>query len=179
MPGISHLTIIRQLTNCWAMDEVVSIARALADPARVRALLALRGGELCACQVIELLGLAPSTVSKHMSILRQAGLVEARKEGRWMYYRLPAEEAPRTVREAIEWVVRALGDDERVRADVAQLCCITELEPSELWRKQTERSKCCSSAPETPAAVRWRKDGLATSKPTRSSRTPRGSKRTG
>jgi len=51
----------------------------------------LSGGELCACQIIEMLGLAPSTVSKHMSILRQAGLVETRKEGRWIYYRLAEE----------------------------------------------------------------------------------------
>jgi DNA-binding transcriptional ArsR family regulator len=48
----------------------------------------LTSGELCVCQVTEVLQLAPSTVSKHMSILRQAGLVEARKEGRWIYYRL-------------------------------------------------------------------------------------------
>jgi DNA-binding transcriptional ArsR family regulator len=50
-------------------------------------------GELCVCQIIELLGLVPSTVSKHMSILKQAGLVENRKEARWMYYRLPKKEA--------------------------------------------------------------------------------------
>jgi ArsR family transcriptional regulator len=46
-------------------------------------------GELCVCQLIKMLGLAPSTVSKHMSILRQARLVQARKEGKWMYYRFP------------------------------------------------------------------------------------------
>jgi ArsR family transcriptional regulator, arsenate/arsenite/antimonite-responsive transcriptional repressor len=46
---------------------------------------------LCLSQIIELLGLAPSTVSKHMAILHQAGLAETRKDGRWIYYRLAGE----------------------------------------------------------------------------------------
>jgi DNA-binding transcriptional ArsR family regulator len=59
--------------------------KALADETRVRTLLSLRQGELCVCQITELFGLAPSTVSKHLSILFQAGLVDSRKDGRWMY----------------------------------------------------------------------------------------------
>ena len=70
------------------MLETLNITKALSDENRIRALMMLTGGELCVCQIIEMLGLAPSTVSKHMSILRQAGLVETRKEGRWIYYRL-------------------------------------------------------------------------------------------
>ena len=54
-------------------------------------LLALRGGELCVCQITELFGLAASTISKHLSILYQAGLVDSRKEGRWIFYALPAQ----------------------------------------------------------------------------------------
>lgn len=70
------------------MDAFTGITKALSDSHRVRALKALRRGELCACQIIELLRLAPSTVSKHMSVLKQAGLVESRKDSRWVYYRL-------------------------------------------------------------------------------------------
>ena len=66
------------------MNELLNITRALADESRVRALLALRQGELCVCQLTELFGAAPSTVSKHLSVLYQAGLVESRKEGRWV-----------------------------------------------------------------------------------------------
>ena len=69
------------------MLDFMAIAKALADENRVRLLLALQKQELCVCQLIELMGLAPSTVSKHMSILKQARLVEARKQGRWVYYR--------------------------------------------------------------------------------------------
>jgi DNA-binding transcriptional ArsR family regulator len=73
------------------MREVLDILKALADENRLRALCALRGGELCVCQIIALLGLAPSTVSKHLAILRSARLVESRKEGRWIYYCLSKE----------------------------------------------------------------------------------------
>jgi DNA-binding transcriptional ArsR family regulator len=145
------------------MKALLDITSALADEGRVRALLALRGGELCACQLIELLRLAPSTVSKHMALLKQAGLVDARKEGRWTYYRLVGPEAPPVAREAIAWVVGAAGKDDVARADVKRLCCIVQEDPGELCkRQQAERSKCCSSAPATRAAARWRKGGLAT-----------------
>lgn len=70
------------------MRETMDVLKALADETRLRALGALQGGELCVCQLIALLNLAPSTVSKHLTILRAARLVESRKDGRWMYYRL-------------------------------------------------------------------------------------------
>jgi len=73
------------------MRDIMDILKALADENRLRALGALRGGELCVCQLIALLDLAPSTVSKHLTILRAARLVESRKDGRWMYYRLSKE----------------------------------------------------------------------------------------
>ena len=63
------------------MREFMNITKALADENRVRMLMALRGGELCVCQITELFGLAPSTMSKHLSMLFQAGLVESRKDG--------------------------------------------------------------------------------------------------
>jgi DNA-binding transcriptional ArsR family regulator len=148
------------------LEEFIAIANALADENRVRALLALRGGELCLCQVIELLRLAPSTVSKHMSILRQAGLVHARKEGRWMYYRLPdpqVDDVPAAVGEALEFVRTCVGKCDTAREDVRSVCCIVKEKPEDLCKRQlAERSKCCSSAPGTRAAARWRKAGLAT-----------------
>ena len=73
------------------MRETMDMLKALADANRVRLLFALRDGELCVCQLIALLDLAPSTVSKHLTILRAARLVESRKDGRWMYYRLSRE----------------------------------------------------------------------------------------
>ncbi len=102
------------------MKETIVITKALADPNRVRTLMFLRRGELCVCQIIEMLGLAPSTVSKHMSILYQAGLVEARKQGRWMYYRLPKKPSP-CLRKALQWMRETLTNDEQVLDDAKKL----------------------------------------------------------
>ena len=84
------------------MRDFMYITKALADESRVRMLMALRGGELCVCQITELFGFAPSTVSKHLSILFQAGLVESRKKDRWIYYQLPGKNAPAAVRAALD-----------------------------------------------------------------------------
>ena len=92
------------------MREIIDIAKALSDPNRVRALMLLTDGPLCVCQIIEMLGLAPSTTSKHMSVLRQAGLVEANKEGRWMHYALARKGVSPQVRKAIRWIVSALSN---------------------------------------------------------------------
>lgn len=98
------------------MRAFLSVAKALADENRVRVLVFLRTGELCLCQIVEMLGLAPSTVSKHIAVLHQAGLVESCKEGRWMYYRLAGQGAPPWVRDAIRWVHKGLEKDLQVLA---------------------------------------------------------------
>ena len=99
------------------MKSFIRITRALSDPTRVRALMLLRGGELCLCQLIEFFGLAPSTVSKHLGVLHDAGLVLFRKEGRWRYYRLAGRTAPAHVRSALRWVVGSLADDPDIARD--------------------------------------------------------------
>jgi ArsR family transcriptional regulator, arsenate/arsenite/antimonite-responsive transcriptional repressor len=118
------------------MRDILNITRALADENRVRALLALREGELCVCQITELLGVAPSTMSKHLSILHQAGLVESRKEGRWIYYRLPGRRAPRAVREATRWLCQSLAANAGAERDARQLRAIRKMDPAELCKRQ-------------------------------------------
>src|SRR5512136_2032622 len=81
-----HFVIWRNNDRGDSMREVLAITNALADESRVRALIALTRGQLCVCQIAEFLQLAPSTVSRHLSILRQVVLVEYEKRGRWMYY---------------------------------------------------------------------------------------------
>jgi ArsR family transcriptional regulator, arsenate/arsenite/antimonite-responsive transcriptional repressor len=119
------------------MNNFILVTKALSDTNRVRALMALRSGELCVCQIIELLGLAPSTVSKHMSILRHAGLVASRKEERWMYYRLPGNnEMPEMVRKAVKWVFEQLEDSDLICADYKNMKKITKQNPSSLCKMQ-------------------------------------------
>src|SRR5579864_5926947 len=103
------------------MKDFLNITKALADENRLRMLMALQSGEICVCQLTELMGLAMSTVSKHLSILYQAGLVHARKEGRWIYYSLPQNGTLTTAREALAWVRRSLQGNERVAADEKRL----------------------------------------------------------
>ena len=102
------------------MDIFLNTTKALSDANRVRVLLALRQGELCVCRIIELLQLAPSTVSKHLSILKQAGLIESRKEGRWMHYRLPGREQAGSWR-TLKWVFENMGDAPEIAGDRARM----------------------------------------------------------
>jgi ArsR family transcriptional regulator len=146
------------------MREVVTIAKALADENRVRILAILHGRELCVCQVIELLELAPSTVSKHLSVLKQARLVESRKHGRWMYYRLADDEAPQAAKGAIGWALHALGQDKQLETDARRLQRILEIDPEVLCLQQRERTEgtsceCSSSAPAIPVAAKWLSPG--------------------
>jgi ArsR family transcriptional regulator len=114
------------------MRDFINIAKALSDENRVRALMMLSEGELCVCQLIEMLALAPSTVSKHMSILFQAGLVNARKQGRWNYYRLADDNAPEFVRQAIRWVQSTLAHNKQIRADAKQVKRVCKMDKAEL-----------------------------------------------
>jgi len=118
------------------MRDFMTVIKALADENRVRTILALHGRELCVCQIIELLGLAPSTVSKHMAILYQARLVESRKQGRWIHYRLAGDDAPAEVREAIAWACRSLSSAREIRHDAARLKRLLKLDPHELCKNQ-------------------------------------------
>ena len=114
------------------MREFLNTAKALSDPARVRVLVALRGGELCLCHFIALLELSPSTVSRHLDILYQVGLVERRKEGRWCYFRLAGREAAPAVRGALRWVEVALGEAEELQADLTRVARLRNADPKKL-----------------------------------------------
>ena len=114
------------------MREFLNITKALSDPARVRVLLALREGELCLCHFIALLKLSPSTVSKHLDLLYQAGLVERRKEGRWCLFRLAGRDAEPAVRSALRWVEAALAKSPEARADATRVARLRNADLKEL-----------------------------------------------
>ena len=72
-------------------DQARALLKALADPLRLAVIEALGGGERCVCELTGELGLAQSKLSFHLKVMKEAGLLEAREEGRWIYYRLRAE----------------------------------------------------------------------------------------
>jgi DNA-binding transcriptional ArsR family regulator len=120
------------------MRDLMAVTKALADESRVRILLALEPGELCVCQIVELLQLAPSTVSKHMSILKHARLLESGKEGRWMFYRLTDKDGPAAAKEMSELICRLTADDARRREDAKRLKQILKLDRDELCKRQSQ-----------------------------------------
>ncbi len=70
------------------MKSFVRVMKALSDPNRVRIMKLLDSKDLCVCELQALIGLAQSTVSKHLKVLEEANLVEHKKEGLWIIYRL-------------------------------------------------------------------------------------------
>ena len=76
------------------MKDVVNIFKALADPTRLRIVLLLRRRELCVCEMMFILRMEQSRVSHHMRVLRDAGIAEDVREGRWIIYRVPEAARP-------------------------------------------------------------------------------------
>ncbi|MEW6336815.1 MAG: ArsR/SmtB family transcription factor [Acidobacteriota bacterium] len=133
------------------LDRHVGICKALAHPARVRALGLLRGGELCVCQVIAVLQLAPSTISAHLAELKRAGLVEERKAGRWVYYRLPDGEPEK---EIVNRVLAEVGTDPQLRADAKLLAALRKVDLVKLCRVDFDLSRLGVRLPVVAAGER-------------------------
>jgi len=123
-----------------SIPKFLDIIKAISDENRLRAIMALRTGELCVCQIVELLQLAHSTVSKHMSILKQAGLVQSRKKGRWVFYRLrDADETSSLAEQALSWACDAVSQDPIILKDECQLSEVLRLDPEELCRSKKKK----------------------------------------
>ena len=99
--------------------------RALADSTRLRLLNLMNGREVCVCYFVEILKTSQPKISRHLAYLRRAGIVAARRDGKWMHYRLvpPPSHAGE---EILEQALDALGKDRRFEADRERLklaCC--------------------------------------------------------
>jgi ArsR family transcriptional regulator len=96
--------------------------KALADRNRLRVVAALMNTEeLCACQISGFLGVTGATASRHMELLIRAGLVDSRKVGRWVYYKLsPAVPSP-----LFQWLDKTLSEDPEIMQDRGTLSRIT------------------------------------------------------
>jgi ArsR family transcriptional regulator, arsenate/arsenite/antimonite-responsive transcriptional repressor len=121
------------------MRDFLDITKALAEENRLRILWMLKDNELCVCQIVEILNLAPSTVSKHLAILSQARLIDFCKRGRWVYYRLCCDDLRPEVCSACDWVYASLANDPQILADQTKLKELLKLDPEELCRIQAER----------------------------------------
>jgi DNA-binding transcriptional ArsR family regulator len=124
------------------LESAVAAARALGHPARLRTIAMLRSGELCVCQITEVLKLAPSTVSAHLKELKQAGLVSERKDGRWVYFDLVNDESTRFWTEA---ALSPLVNDPQIEADDRLVDELRRLPVEDLCRFGYEAAKKMST----------------------------------
>jgi len=113
------------------LDRTVALARAFGNPARLRIATMLRTGDLCVCQITEVLGLAPSTVSAHLRELRQAGVTNERKVGRWVYVRLADEPGARPW---IDSALTAVAGDQQIKTDATLVEELRRLPVEDLCR---------------------------------------------
>src|SRR5277367_6699370 len=105
--------------------DTVLLFAALADPTRLRLLNLMNGREVCVCYFVEILKQPQPKISRHLAYLRRAGIVEARREGKWMHYRI---ERPTDLRAAsiFDATLKSFEMDKGMQSDLARLgqaCC--------------------------------------------------------
>ncbi len=118
------------------MEDITAVFKALADPNRLKALCALEDGRLCACQIIELLDLAPSTVSRHMDVVLGAGLIKATKKQRWVYYELEGKDTPEPARQTLKLLHDLFRNRDEMQVVKEEIKKIKAIGPEEICRKR-------------------------------------------
>jgi ArsR family transcriptional regulator, arsenate/arsenite/antimonite-responsive transcriptional repressor len=112
-----------------SMGSAERVFRALSDRTRLRILHLLLPGELCVCHLVDVLDLPQPKVSRHLAYLRSAGLVIARKEGLWNYYRLASAQSEfnKKLLECLESCFREMPelarDAEQLKKSIREWCC--------------------------------------------------------
>ncbi len=117
------------------MLDFLYISKAFAEENRLRILNLLKEQELCVCQIVEVLKLAPSTISKHLSILEQARLVESDKRGKWVYYKLPVKPS-KEVKDSLKLVFSSTLESPQIKSDSKDLQKVLKVCVESLCKKQ-------------------------------------------
>ncbi|MGA3045225.1 MAG: metalloregulator ArsR/SmtB family transcription factor [Terracidiphilus sp.] len=105
--------------------DLALLFAALADRTRLRLLNLMNGKEVCVCYFVEILGQSQPKISRHLAYLRRAGIVTARREGKWMHYKI-VEPANAGAAKILREMLSVLNDDKAMRADATKLnkaCC--------------------------------------------------------
>jgi ArsR family transcriptional regulator len=107
-------------TEHLEVRPITRLCRALGDETRMRIVALLSHGELCVCHLESALDLNQSTASRHLGILKSVGIVDSRRDGTWVYYRLIDQEHE-TVARTLGVLVAAFGAERTLKADHAKL----------------------------------------------------------
>lgn len=110
--------------NKIMLEEKIKIFKALSDPNRLRILKALQTKVLCVCEIRELLQLANSTVSQHLSILKQEGFILEEKEGKWVNYYINPQPSDPRISAFLSMLDFWIGDEKAIIADKEKICCL-------------------------------------------------------
>lgn len=106
------------------MKALERILKAMADSNRLRILKMLELRPLCNCEIQDILGLAPSTTSKHLGLLRDAGLISDERQGKWVIYRLAPADASKEVRALSQFMATWGQTDPQVQQDKNQVLAL-------------------------------------------------------
>ena len=122
---------------CSESKDMAGLFAALADTTRLRLLNLMAGREVCVCHFVEILGQSQPKISRHLAYLRNAGIVAARREGKWMHYSIcaPNNTAAAAVLAA---ALAALKSDKQMQVDRARLdrvCCVPHNEKFRLLQE--------------------------------------------
>jgi ArsR family transcriptional regulator len=115
-----------------AASDLVSIFSALADRTRLRLLNLLRGGEVCVCYFVEILDETQPKISRHLAYLRRAGIVNARRDGKWIHYSIARPEDPNAAA-VLDTTLAAIEHDRQMQRDrlaIQRACCAAKLPAS-------------------------------------------------
>lgn len=105
--------------------DLVTLFAALADPTRLRLLNLMDGREVCVCYFVEILKQGQPKISRHLAYLRRAGIVEARRDGKWMHYRIERPDDPKAA-SILDATLKSFETDPKMKADLLRLgqaCC--------------------------------------------------------
>ena len=114
-----------RMYNARVQPDLVTLFAALADRTRLRVLNLLRAGEVCVCYFVEILGESQPKVSRHLAYLRRAGVVHARRDGKWIHYSLAKPGDP-SMAQVLESTLAALDRDKQMQRDrslLERVCC--------------------------------------------------------
>lgn len=113
------------------IEEKAKLFKALSDPNRLRILKMLQARKLCVCEITDVLDLATSTVSEHLSVLKRAGFIVEEKDGKWVNYMLNVNSSDPTVVSLLSMLPFWINNDTLINSDVEKinsvdrnkLCC--------------------------------------------------------
>lgn len=126
------------------LDRIESVFKALADATRLRILRLLASGEVCVCDIHESLQLPQPKTSRHLAYLRREGLVDTRREGLWVYYRLASHADP-IVKTLVDAALHCLTHVPATARDQRRLVRLVGLEPAELPGPPAGAFACCGA----------------------------------